>query len=118
MIRIFKRVPDLVEEFAERITSLLKDRSHGVLITGVQLMIEVLRIEPATTTNFVRLVPSLVRLLRNLLTMGYAPDHDVAGITDPFLQVKLLCLLQYLGQQNEETSEAMNDILAQVRWKG
>jgi hypothetical protein len=40
-VRIFKRVPDLVEEFTERITSLLKDRSHGVLITGVQLMIEV-----------------------------------------------------------------------------
>jgi AP-1 complex subunit gamma-1 len=29
-------------------------------------------------------------------------------------QVKLLCLLGYLGQQNEETSDAMNDILAQV----
>jgi AP-1 complex subunit gamma-1 len=31
-----------------------------------------------------------------------------------WLQVKLLCLLQYLGRQNDETSDAMNDILAQV----
>lgn len=87
-IRIFKRVPELVEEFTERITSLLKDRSHGVLVTGVQLMIEVVRMDEAHAASFVRLVPSLVRLLRNLLTMGYAPDYDVAGITDPFLQVR------------------------------
>lgn len=86
-IRIFKKVPDLVEDFLERITSLLKDRSHGVLVTGVQLMIEVMRLDPQHASSFVRLVPSLVKLLRNLLTMGYAPDHDVAGITDPFLQV-------------------------------
>ena len=87
-IRIFKKVPDLVEDFVERITSLLKDRSHGVLVTGVQLMIEVMRLDPHHASSFVRLVPSLVKLLRNLLTMGYAPDHDVAGITDPFLQVR------------------------------
>lgn len=30
------------------------------------------------------------------------------------MQVKLLCLLQYLGKANDETSDAMNDILAQV----
>jgi AP-1 complex subunit gamma-1 len=30
------------------------------------------------------------------------------------VQVKLLCLLQYLGQEDQETSGAMNDILAQV----
>ena len=39
------------------------------------------------------MVPSLVRLLRNLLTMGYAPEYDVAGIADPFLQVLPLALI-------------------------
>ena len=63
---------------------------------------------------FSRLVPSLVRQLRNLLSMGYSPEHDVSGISDPFLQVSILSLLRILGTNNEETSEAMNDILAQV----
>jgi hypothetical protein len=49
---------------------------------------QVIRLDGQHAVTFVRLVPSLVRLLRNLLTMGYAPDHDVAGITDPFLQVR------------------------------
>ena len=52
--------------------------------------------------SFVRLVPSLVRLLRNLLSMGYSPEHDVSGISDPFLQVHLLRLMTVLGEGNEE----------------
>jgi AP-1 complex subunit gamma-1 len=56
----------------------------------------------------------LVRLLKNLVLSGYAPEHDVSGITDPFLQVKLLRLLRILGRNDAEASDAMNDILAQV----
>jgi AP-1 complex subunit gamma-1 len=114
MVRIFKRVPEMIEEYADKMVILLKERAHGVLIAGVQLMITILELEPSQATSFARLVPSLVRLLRNLLSMGYSPEHDVAGITDPFLQVKLLRLLQLLGIGSDEASDAMNDILAQV----
>lgn len=56
----------------------------------------------------------LVRHLKNLTSTGFSPEHDVSGITDPFLQVKILCLLRILANGNRESSEAMNDILAQV----
>lgn len=45
---------------------------------------------------------------------GYAPEYDVSGITDPFLQVKILRLLALLGKGDSESSDIMNDILAQV----
>ncbi|GMH65663.1 hypothetical protein TL16_g04255 [Triparma laevis f. inornata] len=115
MSRCLTKCPDMVEDFVERIVSLLKDRSHGVLITAVQLMSCVCTIDPEIgKSSFIRLVPSLVRLLRNLLSMGYSPEHDVSGISDPFLQVHLLRLMTVLGEGNEEASEQMNDILAQV----
>ena len=114
MVRVFKRVPELIEDFVDKVIGLLKDRSHGVLITGVQLMTEIVELQPEHAPEFVRLVPSLVRLLRNLLNLGYSPEHDVAGITDPFLQVKLLKLLTLLGAESDDASDAMNDILAQV----
>jgi AP-1 complex subunit gamma-1 len=52
--------------------------------------------------------------LKNLILSGYSPDHDVSGISDPFLQVRLIRLLRVLGKNDLEASEAMNDILAQV----
>ena len=45
---------------------------------------------------------------------GYSPEHDVSGVSDPFLQVKILQLLRILGVNDPESSEMMNDILAQV----
>ena len=64
--------------------------------------------------HFRKLVPNLVRVLKNLLMSGYSPEHDVTGISDPFLQIKILKLLRLLGRGDVEASEAMNDILAQV----
>jgi AP-1 complex subunit gamma-1 len=79
-----------------------------------QLMEEVLAIFPETKEEYQKLVPSLVRLLRNFISMGFSPEHDVGGITDPFVQVKLLTVLRRLGKGSDEASEQMNDVLAQV----
>jgi len=127
MARCLSKCPDMVEDFVERLMTLLKDKSHGVLICVVQLMTQVLMIDyrfaeeegedPFETDcrkAFLRLVPTLVKMLRNLLSTGYSPDHDVSGISDPFLQVQLLTLLRLLGANNERASEEMNDVLAQV----
>lgn len=113
-IRLLKKEPDLLEHMSERIIALLKDRAHGVLITGLQLMIDVLDLLPEWKSELVKLVPSLVRLLRNFISMGFSPEYDVAGIADPFMQVKILHLLRLLGKGSEEASEQMNDVLAQV----
>lgn len=47
---------------------------------------------------------------------GYSPEHDVSGVSDPFLQIAILRLLRIMGRNDEATSEIMNDILAQVRF--
>jgi len=127
MSRCVAKCPDMVEDFVERVATLLKDRSHGVLITVVQLMTQILIIDDETRSAagemernsacrvaFSKLVPSMVKLLRNLLSSGYTPDHDVGGISDPFLQVQILTLLRLLGAGDAGASEEMNDVLAQV----
>ena len=131
MARCLTKCSDMVEDFVDRVVSLLNDRSHGVLITVLQLMTRVLVMDrqyyeeeegvpegadydSPCRTAFLKLVPSLVKLLRNLLSMGYSPDHDVGGISDPFLQVQILTLLRLLGANNVKASEEMNDVLAQV----
>ncbi|KAI7885398.1 Adaptor protein complex AP-1 gamma subunit [Lichtheimia hyalospora FSU 10163] len=113
-LRIIRRVPDLSENFLSRAKTLLNDRSHGVLVTGVTLVTEMCRQNPEYIEIFRKGVPLLVRHLKNLTSAGFSPEHDVTGVTDPFLQVKLLRLLRMLAKNDQEASDAMNDILAQV----
>ncbi|GLV41918.1 Adaptor Protein complex 1 gamma subunit [Carabus blaptoides fortunei] len=112
--RIIRRVPELMEIFLPATRSLLSEKNHGVLITGVTLITEMCENSPDTLSHFKKIVPNLVRILKNLILAGYSPEHDVSGVSDPFLQVKILRLLRVLGKNDVDASEAMNDILAQV----
>ncbi|XP_034950277.1 AP-1 complex subunit gamma-1 isoform X3 [Chelonus insularis] len=118
--RIIRRVPELMEMFLPATRSLLTEKNHGVLITGVTLITEMCENSVDTLNHFKKecghreIVPNLVRILKNLILAGYSPEHDVSGVSDPFLQVKILRLLRILGRNDVDASEAMNDILAQV----
>lgn len=113
-MRIVRKVPDLLDHFIERTKQLLSDKNHGVLLCGVTLAIEICRSDADALEDFRQEVPLLVRHLKVLVTTGYSPEHDVSGITDPFLQVKILRLLRLLGRDHTAASESMNDVLAQV----
>lgn len=119
-MRICRKVPDLQEHFLEKAKLLLQDRNHGVLLCGLTLVTSLCEADQAeddengVTDMFKPMVPSLVKILKGLSTSGYAPEHDVTGITDPFLQVKILQLLRVLARNDAQVSEQINDILAQV----
>ncbi|KAK3399061.1 putative gamma-adaptin precursor [Sordaria brevicollis] len=119
-MRICKKVPDLQEHFIEKAAQLLSDRNHGVLLCGLTLVTSLCEADEAEggeegiIEKFRQFVPVLVRTLKGLASSGYAPEHDVTGITDPFLQVKILRLLRVLARGDGHTTEQINDILAQV----
>ena len=127
MARCLTKCPEMVEDFVDRVVTLLKDRSHGVLVTVIQLMTQVLIVEQQNKLMeveegdvdtpcqeaFTKLVPSLVKIVRNITGGGYAAN-DAGGVTDLFLQVHILTLLRLLGAGDAQASEEMNDILAQV----
>lgn len=112
--RIIRKVPELLEMFIPAVRSLLNDKNHGVQLTAVVLVTEMCLKSPDTLIHFRKFVPNLVRILKNLIMSGYSPEHDVSGVSDPFLQVKIVKLLRILGSGDADCSEAMNDILAQV----
>uniref|UniRef100_A0A8C7LFN7 AP-1 complex subunit gamma n=1 Tax=Oncorhynchus kisutch TaxID=8019 RepID=A0A8C7LFN7_ONCKI len=106
-VHVIRKVPELMEMFLPATKNLLSEKNHGETTGGWGQLC------PAQSALGL-LVPQLVRILKNLIMSGYSPEHDVSGISDPFLQVRILRLLRILGRSDDDSSEAMNDILAQV----
>uniref|UniRef100_A0A8C4HKZ7 AP-1 complex subunit gamma n=1 Tax=Dicentrarchus labrax TaxID=13489 RepID=A0A8C4HKZ7_DICLA len=113
-VHIVRKVHDLGELFTPAARSLLAEKNHGQLINlyNVVICLPISFMLSQLVSQVT--VPDLVQIMKGLVISGYSPEHDVAGISDPFLQVRILRLLRILGRNNEGASDAMNDLLAQV----
>ncbi|XP_047330094.1 AP-1 complex subunit gamma-2-like [Impatiens glandulifera] len=117
-IRIVKKVPELAENFINAAASLLKEKHHGALITGIHLCIDLCKVSEDALEYFrKKCTDSIVKALKDAVNSPYAPEYDVSGIADPFLHIRLLRFLRVLGQGDANASDLMNDILAQVATK-
>lgn len=113
-VHIIRKVPELSNIFLPPCAQLLHERHHGVLLGTITLITELCERSPAALKHFRKVVPQLVQILWTLVTTGYSTEHSISGVSDPFLQVQILRLLRILGRNHEESSETMNDLLAQV----
>ncbi|KPA82521.1 putative adaptor gamma-1 chain [Leptomonas pyrrhocoris] len=114
-LRVVRKAPDQAGYILEQCTDLF-DASTDTLMCVLALVIECLQMETgaAMLGQFRRLAVSAVRALKGLVLSSRITDEDVGGITDPFLQIKLLHFMRVIGTGSEATSEALNDVLAQV----
>ncbi|XP_020753004.2 AP-1 complex subunit gamma-like 2 isoform X5 [Odocoileus virginianus] len=113
-VHMIRKVPELSDIFLPPCAQLLHERHHGILLGTVTLITELCERSPAALKHFRKVVPQLVHTLRTLVMTGCSTEHSVSGVSDPFLQVQILRLLRILGRNHEESSETMNDLLAQV----
>ncbi|KAM5340804.1 AP-1 complex subunit gamma-like 2 isoform 1-T1 [Glossophaga mutica] len=113
-VHMIRKVPELSDIFLPVCAKLLHERHHGVLLGTITLITELCERSPAALKHFRKVVPQLVRIFRTLVTTGHTTEHSISGVSDPFLQVQILRLLRILGRNHEESSESMNDLLAQV----
>ncbi|XP_007949400.1 AP-1 complex subunit gamma-like 2 [Orycteropus afer afer] len=113
-VHMIRKVPELSSIFLPLCAQLLHERHHGILLGTITLITELCERSPTALRHFRKVVPQLVQILRTLVASGYSTEHSISGVSDPFLQVQILRLLRILGRNHEESSEAMNDLLAQV----
>ncbi|KVI05604.1 hypothetical protein Ccrd_016040 [Cynara cardunculus var. scolymus] len=117
-IRIIKKVPDLADNFVDPVVSLLKEKHHGVLLTGIQLCTDLCKVNEEALEYFrKKCTEGLVRSLKDVVNSPYVPEYDISGIADPFLHIRLLRVLRILGHGDADASDCMSDILAQVATK-
>lgn len=117
-VRIIKRVDDIEDKFNPRLTALLEDKNHGVVVSACSLLIHLLENNPKEYLKEFRHCPQLlVKSLKSVLMSGYAnaSEYDFSGVIDPFMQAKILKLIRLFAQDPSIlSSDELNDILAQV----
>uniref|UniRef100_A0A8C5LN04 AP-1 complex subunit gamma n=1 Tax=Jaculus jaculus TaxID=51337 RepID=A0A8C5LN04_JACJA len=116
-VHMIRKDPELASIFLPPCSKLLHECHHGKAphsLLQVWLWTDIVKNKPGAPAHRTRVVPQLVQILRTLVTTGCSTEHSISGVSDPFLQVKILHLLRILGRNHEESSETMNDLLAQV----
>ncbi len=112
--KIIRKCPEMLETVADKLNLVFEDKNHGILLCGLALAIQIFKLEPSYIDKYKKYLPYMVRYLKNLSSTNYAPEYDINGITDPFLQVRILEVLYYYGKNNSDASEEMNDLLASI----
>ncbi len=113
--RMFRKEPDLIEDFIDKVINLLNEKEHSVLMAGVTVLTEIAENHNEYLKKLrSKCVSKLTKILKGLIQGGHPPEYDVSGIDDPFLQIRILKLLGILGADSSSASEAMSDVLAQV----
>lgn len=112
---IIKKCPELLESFMECVPFLLEDQTHSVCMTGIIFALEILKIDPNYTIKIKKYHSMFVKYEKSLLSVSYSPEFDVNGITDPFLQARILEVMAYTAKGSKVLSDELGDLFVSVQ---
>jgi len=115
-IRVVTRVPDMCDEYFKVATQTLEDNSqgNGPMVAAVQLLTVICRRKKKYCKKLRKYSNHIITRLNGLLRSTYDPDHDIGGVTDPFLQVHLLQLLRLISVGDKKITEEVDSTLANI----
>ena len=112
---IIKNCPEMIDSYIDKIPLLLEDRTHSVCLSGIYLVLEMINIRPNIIEKIKKYHSMFVKYEKSLLSVSYSPEFDVNGITDPFLQAKILEIMQYTAKDNKELIDELADLFVSVQ---
>lgn len=112
---IIKKCPDLLESFTEIMSYLLEDKTHSVCLSGIVFALEVLKIDPSLTIKIKKYHSMFIKYEKALLSISYSPEFDVNGITDPFLQARIIEIMKYTAKGSKVLSDELGDLFVSVQ---
>eukprot|EP01064_Diplonema_japonicum_P007514 TRINITY_DN1513_c0_g1_i1.p1 TRINITY_DN1513_c0_g1~~TRINITY_DN1513_c0_g1_i1.p1 ORF type:complete len:823 (+),score=184.47 TRINITY_DN1513_c0_g1_i1:83-2470(+) len=115
-LRCVRRVPTLVETFLNPVADVFHEKvSSGVLLSALPLINECLLLPEAESYKhvFTSCLPQAILKLKTIATGSITVDRDFSGISDPFLQTKLLQFFRIVGS-NDDSTQQLIEILIKV----
>ena len=112
--KVVRSCPELIETVEQNLGTIFEDKNHGVLLSGLALVEQVFKAEPKTVKKYKKYLSPMIKYLKNLISTSYAPEYDVNGITDPFLQVRILEILGFFGRASSKENEELEALLNSI----
>lgn len=114
LLRLYRKYPDIVQpQWAERIVSLMDDQDLGVALSVTSLVMAVAQDDPDAYKG--AYVKAAARLKRILIDGDYAADYLYYKVPCPWIQVKLLRLLQYFPpSEDSHVRDMIRDSLQKI----
>ena len=112
--KVVRSCPELIETVEQNLATIFEDKNHGVLLSGLALVEQVFKAEPKIIKKYKKYLVPMIKYLKNLISTSYAPEYDVNGITDPFLQVRILEILGYFGRASSKENEELEALLNSI----
>jgi len=114
-VRIVEKTGEIFDYLGPALSVITdKEKHHGLKIAALALIRAIIRVNEKAKKKVRKSVSHFVHTLRELVLSSYDPDYDTSGVTDPFLQVKLLGIMRELAVGDSKTASAIADVLAQV----
>ena len=112
--KVVRSCPELIETVENNLATIFEDKNHGVLLSGLALVEQVFKAEPRAVKKYKKYLSPMIKYLKNLISTSYAPEYDVNGITDPFLQVRILEILGYFGRASSKENGELEALLNSI----
>ena len=94
LLRLYRKHPDIVQiEWAERIISLMDDPDMGVTLSVTSLVMALVQDKPEQYKG--SYIKAAQRLRKILVENDISPDYLYYRVPCPWVQVKMLRILQY-----------------------
>jgi hypothetical protein len=141
--KLIQKEPEIAELFHFNTLSALllnQKQNHSVILGALNLLQTILKTSSVNYAPYIKLLPSLVKILASLQTSPLDTEYDISGVSDPLLQIALLrtirilaCLdsaspdnsqhnsqhnsqlnSQHNSQHNSQLNSQLQDLLAQL----
>mmetsp|Transcript_47898 Transcript_47898/g.89251 ORF Transcript_47898/g.89251 Transcript_47898/m.89251 type:complete len:978 (-) Transcript_47898:454-3387(-) len=111
----FQRAPDCVAPHLPRFRQMLCDKDPSVMNAALCALHHIVASDPGPYKS---LVPSFVNILKQVVEHRLPKTYNYHRVPAPFIQIKLMKILGYLGHSDRQYSEHMYAVLGEVLRRG
>jgi len=117
VLTIVRKNPDLCESYKNSVQSLLNQSSHGVVIAGINLVLEMIKIEPKLTKSWSQFSIPFTKILKSLSNSRPTREFSSGVYNDPFMQIKAMQALCLLKKRPEEIEGILQSIISSTEYR-